>query len=214
MTPETSITSKSPITAAELRLSAVELEDMKAVEMATFNNELSKGKQANYERMINAMLKVVAIHMRLSGRFDNEQILDMVSKAKEHVMNVQRTYNNHWGLTFTLISSVVSFVSAFMAAAPLTGTAIFAAKTAQNLGESSKQIGAFGTGLSSVSQIFEQRAGGQRYAAQNDHEEHKKLHEDRKNSMNQYDQRHRELQRTMQDVNNEGHRAFGQTAGG
>lgn len=190
--------------------SARELEEIKQKSFDELDTLFAAKREVNFERMLNLALKVIAVQMRLSGRFDHQQILDHCSHTKEHVMNVKRTYNNTWGLCFTLISATLSIGGGLMGFAPLTGTSLFTSETAKSIAKLSSSVGSVGTGFHHVSGVFESKAGGERYAAQHYHEEHKKKIEELNQSRNQTGNRGHETNRTLQDVETEKHRAFGQ----
>jgi hypothetical protein len=185
------------------------VDDLKKAAFAELNAELTRGKAANFERMLDAALKVVALQMRLSGRFDHELIQDYIAKAKDHVLAVQGTYNNGWGMTFTIISAAGSLACAALGGFNLfAGSSFYAVETVKSVGKVVNLGGTAAQGVGGVGRIFDEKAAGERFGRENAHQRHQKQTDELNNSLQQFKQRLNELMRQKQEAQSTKHQTF------
>lgn len=173
------------------------------------NQELAKGNSANFDRMYDTALKVVALLMRLSGRYDHEAIQDMVGEMREHVKKVQKTTGSSWGWGFTIVSAILGVGAGLCGLAPVAGgAALFTEKGLKIMSKIGEAGGPAAHGVGAVGKIFDEKASGHRYAAEDAHRMRQQFREELKNAVQQREARLRESQNAIQQKDNEMHRAF------
>lgn len=191
-----------------VELSSEKMEKLKKAEMAELAYRLEKNLHANFEKMLDAALRVVAIQMRMSGRFDHEQIQIFMEKAKEHVSNVQKTYNTVGGVAFLLIGSVGMLAcSALGMFNMFGGHAFFAGETSKKIGEAVLLGNGASQSVTHIGGIFTEKAAADRYARENAHKRHETQQGDMSQSLQQFRQQVNALMRQVAETQQSGHDA-------
>jgi hypothetical protein len=185
------------------------VDELKKAAMAELNAELTRGNAANFERMLDAALKVVALQMRLSGRFDHELVQDYIAKGKDHLMAVQGAWVSRWGMAFTVLSAAGSLACAALGGFNLfAGSSFYAVDTVKSVGKVVNLGGTAAQGIGGVGRIFDEKVASERYGRQDAHERHKKQTEELNTSLQQFKQRLNELMRQKQETQATKHQTF------
>lgn len=175
--------SKTELTPAQKSIIEAEVASI----MQTYEAELAKGNAADANKLYWMALSIASYLMHLSGRNDQEYVLEMAVRVRDHVKDVQGTFNSTWGTILTIASAVISIVGGAMALSPLYGSALFslAASTTKTLANAAQPICTIGSAVGGFGKLVDEKQAGQRTFFQHVLEESKERRSTRKHSHEQ-----------------------------
>jgi hypothetical protein len=174
---------KTELTPAQKSLIEAEVASI----MQRYEAELAKGANADSNKLYWMALSIASYLMHLSGRNDQEYVLEMAVRVREHVKDVQGTFNSTWGTILTIASAVISIVGGAMALSPLYGSSLFslAASTTRTLANAAQPICTIGSAVGGFGKLVDEKQAGQRTFFQHVLEEAKERRSTRKHSHEQ-----------------------------
>jgi len=166
---------------------------------SSFDQELQKGEQADFNKLEKQIFKIVVLMMRRDSRFDHKFAFDSDMEIEIQSNKIKGTYNTWYSLTVTVISAGLQIAAGGAGFSQFAGVA---QKTAETTMTSLDGIGR-GTGL--FSQLLGNRDVSVRslYEAQQQHM--KNLQQDRQQAYSSKQSQQNQMSQTCREADQKAH---------
>ena len=125
-----------------------------------FDEVMTKGGEANYEKLQQLVFPLMMLLFRRSAQIDQEFVSEMGLKVTTQAMAIKDTYNSWHGIAITIVASSVGLVGGGLSFSQIIPG--LAPETVQMLTQSAQPLSGASSAINSIGGIFENQTQAKR----------------------------------------------------